>query len=118
MPDIDTAVRHVLAQHAPRDAARIIADAFAYIAKRRLLAVIAEPDVVLSSDELGFLEDRFAGEWLSAKDVFAIVRQTDPDHATLIRLGRQLSARYRNQRKKGPTRQCLIELRTITDAKA
>lgn len=116
--EIDQAIRNLLTQVGPRDAARTIADSFEFMAKRRLLAVTAEPDIVLSPDELLQLE-ALAQErhpqfrWLSARDAYELVRKTEPDHSTLIKLGRQLSDRYRKQGRNGSVRTYRVDVSPI-----
>lgn len=118
--ELDKAIHRLLSQVGPREAARTVADAFELAAKRRLLAVIAEPDVVLSPAEFEALENApsIVYRWLSARDVFVLVRKVEPDHSTLIKLGRQLSDRYRKQGKNGSARTYYIPEPAITNAKA
>lgn len=98
--------------------ARAMADAFVARTGRRLLIIASEPPQVLDESILKNLERQVDGAWLSARAVWLASRGLEPyDHQTSINLGRQLSARYRKQRKIGPTRQYWIEAPAITDAK-
>lgn len=101
------------------DAAVDIVNAFTHLTAQRLIFVSPAMPPVLTDSELQTFERKAAGVWVSAKAVWFAVRPAEVyEHQIAINLGRQLAARYRKQRKVGPTRQYWIESRTITDAKA
>lgn len=98
----------------PEQVARSAADAFTKRTGRRMLIALPEPAAILTDAELLALERKVAGAWFSAKAVWFAVRPGAPyEHRLAIDLGKQLSARYRLQQKKGPTREYWIASNAI-----
>lgn len=114
---VDALKQHI-DEFGPEAAAASIVDTFTRLTAQRLIFLSPPPEPVLDESELRALDRRIAGDWLSGKAVWLAVRKTEYTHQTAINLGRQLSARYRKQRKVGPTRMYWIEDPAITDAKA
>lgn len=87
-----------------------IAKVFNEAAGRTVLILPGSFEPILTDEDFRNLE-RVAGlQWLSAKAVwFALYPKVDFNHSLLIQLGRQLSARYTKNRKRGATRTYWIE---------
>jgi hypothetical protein len=84
----------------------------------QLTPKVPEVDQVLQPNELQQLEDLAPQLWLTAKSAWTLCRPAEtPTHSDLIKLGRQLSERYREQTKRGPTRYYRITKHT-NDAQA
>ena len=103
-------IRAEIAASNAHTVAQLIARAVNETAGRTVLILPGSFDPVLTDDDFRNLE-RVAGlQWLSAKAVwFKLYPREDFNHSLLIQLGRQLSARYIKNRKRGATRQYWIE---------
>lgn len=82
----------------------------------QLVPKAPEVDQVLQPNELQQLESFAPKVWLTAKSAWTFCRPAEtPTHGDLIKLGRQLSARYPLQTKRGPTRYYRIT-KPVSDA--
>lgn len=89
------------------------------LSHQRLLIPAPESEPVLNDSELRHLERVAEDTWMSARAVWRLLRDPSPyAHQTAINLGRQLSARYRRQRRQGPTRMYWITAPAIVTPKA
>lgn len=115
-------LRLLLVKHEarPHELVQEIAELVNDTLERNLLSMQGAGFVpVLTSSELAHLERKLANTWLSAKNVWLALRAGEPyEHGASIALGRQLTARYRKQRKQGPTRLYWIEPQAIDEPQA